>query len=256
MSNVQSLIAHLESSRAGTLFKRVDEVRSMLVKWVSVFLVFVAVGFYFAQDLINFLKIPLADALPGQAQVLHFTGPLEVMMAYMKVAFVAAFLLALPLGFFQIWRFMISAFPERDHRLTIPFFVSSLLLFGLGVIFCYFVMLPVGLKWLVGFGGDQADAIITVGEYVDMLVFMIIAFGLAFQLPLVIILVERLGLVQEVTLKKHRGGILVGILTAAAVIAPSPDPMSQVALAIPMYLMFEAALLVIGRMKRQKPQST
>jgi sec-independent protein translocase protein TatC len=65
-------------------------------------------------------------------------------------------------------------------------------------------------------------------------------------------LVERLGLVQEQTLKKHRGGILVGILTAAAVIAPSPDPMSQVALAIPMYLMFEAALLVIGRMKRQE----
>ncbi len=253
MSDVHSLIAHLESSRAGSLFRRVDEVRSMLVKWVSVFLLCVSVGFYFAQDIINFLKIPLSEALPGQHQVLHFTGPLEVMMAYMKVAFVAAFLMALPLGFYQIWRFMISAFPERDHKLAVPFFVSSLLLFALGVVFCYFVMLPVGLKWLVGFGGEQADAIITVGEYVDMLMFMIVAFGLAFQLPLIIILVERLGLVQEQTLKKHRGGILVGILTAAAVIAPSPDPMSQVALAVPMYLMFEAALLVIGRMKSREP---
>jgi sec-independent protein translocase protein TatC len=252
MSNVQALIAHLEASRAGSLLKRVDEVRSMLVKWVSVFLVLVSIGFYFAQDLINFLKIPLSEALPGQLQVLHFTGPLEVMMAYMKVAFLAAFLMALPLGFFQIWRFMVSAFPERDHRLVVPFFISSLLLFALGVVFCYFVMLPVGLKWLVGFGGDQADAIITVGEYVDMLMFMIVAFGLAFQLPLIVILLERLGLVHEATLKKHRGGILVGILTAAAVIAPSPDPLSQVSLAIPMYLMFEGALVVIGRMKRRE----
>jgi len=135
---------------------------------------------------------------------------------------------------------------------VVPFFISSLLLFALGVVFCYFVMLPVGLKWLVGFGGDQADAIITVGEYVDMLMFMIVAFGLAFQLPLIVILLERLGLVHEATLKKHRGGILVGILTAAAVIAPSPDPLSQVSLAIPMYLMFEGALVVIGRMKRRE----
>ena len=250
LTPLQTVMAHLEGSRAQTLFKRVDEFRSILVKWCSVFLLFVAIGFYYAQNIINILKIPLRDALPGQGEVLHFTGPLEVMMAYMKVAFLLAFLLSLPMGMYLIWRFLITAFPERSHRLVVPFFISSLLLFALGVTFCYFVMLPVGLKWLIGFGGDQAAAIITVGEYVDMLIFMIVAFGLAFQLPLGIIAIERLGLVEESTLKKHRGGILVAILTAAAIIAPSPDPMSQIALAVPMYLMFEAALIVIARMKK------
>lgn len=249
LSPIQSLLQHLQGSRAQSLLQRVDELRAMLLRWAIVLFILVGVGFYFARDIIDFLKIPLSEALPHQKNALHFTGPLEVMMAYMKVSFLMAFLLALPLAFYQAWRFVASAFPEHQKKYVMPFFISSLVLFGIGVTFCYYVMLPVGLKWLVGFGGDQASAIITVGEYVDMLMFMILAFGAAFQLPLLVIALERLGLVQQATLKKHRGGILVAILIIAAVIAPSPDPVSQLSLAAPMYLMFEAALLVIGRLQ-------
>ena len=204
LSPIQTFLQLLQGSRAQSLLQRVDELRAMLLRWAIVLFVLVGVGFYFARDIIGFLKIPLAVA---------------------------------------------SAFPDHQKKYVMPFFISSLALFGIGVTFCYYVMLPVGLKWLVGFGGDQASAIISVGEYVDMLMFMILAFGAAFQLPLLVIALERLGLVQQTTLKKHRGGILVAILIIAAVIAPSPDPVSQLSLAAPMYLMFEGALLVIGRLQ-------
>ena len=245
----KGLLHHLQSSGAQDLLARVDEFRVLLVRFSAVLMVFVGAGFYFAKDILLFLKEPLAAAIPMQKNVLHFTGPMEVMLAYMKVSFMVGLIVAAPYGLFLLWRFVGPALPQEHRKYVMPFFTASLVLFLLGIAFCYYAMLPMGLKWLIGFGGDQATPVITVAEYIDMMTFMLMGFGAAFQMPLVIILLERLGLISEQLLTKNRGFILVGVLILAAIIAPSPDPVSMISLAIPMYIMFEAAVLVIRWLK-------
>ncbi|MCX6108305.1 MAG: twin-arginine translocase subunit TatC [Proteobacteria bacterium] len=248
----KGLIDHLQSSRAQDLLRRIDELRALLVRFSVVLLAFVCGGFYFAKDILLFLKEPLAAAIPSQKNVLHFTGPMEVMLAYMKVSFMVGLVVAAPYGLLLLWRFIGPALPQEHRKFVMPFFSASVGLFLIGVVFCYYAMLPMGFKWLIGFGGDQAAPVITVAEYIDMMTFMLVGFGAAFQLPLVIILLERLGLINEQMLRKNRGFILVGVLILAAVIAPSPDPVSMISLAIPMYLMFEGALVVIKRLKKSQ----
>jgi sec-independent protein translocase protein TatC len=251
-SPLKSLLDALQSSRADSLFKRVEELRARLVRISLVMLVMVCVGFFFAKDIIQVLKQPLQAALPREHEVLHFTGPMEVMLSYMKVSFLLAVVVAAPYAFLSAWRYIGPALPPAQRKLVLPFFLTSLTLFAGGGAFGYFLMLPMGLKWLIGYGANQAKAIITVQEYIDLITFMLLAFGAAFQLPLVLIVLERLGLVSEKMLTKNRGVVLVIILILAAVAAPSPDPVSQLVMAAPMYLLFEIAILVIRWMKRKE----
>jgi len=254
-SPLGDLLAHLQSSRAQSLFDRIEELRTRLGRLLLVMTVLIGGSFFFAQDIFLVLRGPLATALPGQKNVLHFAGPLEVMLSYMKVSFLLGATATAPIGLFQLWRYVGPALPVRQRKLVMPFFATSVVLFGGGAAFAFFVMLPVGLKWLIGFGGDQAAPVIMVDEYVNLVVLMLLGFGAAFQLPLLLILLERLGVISETMLTKHRGGILVGILVLAALITPSPDPFSQVALAGPMYILFEVAILVIRWLKKMDAAS-
>ncbi len=231
--------------------EKVEEVRSYCARILIILFVGIGIGFFTAKDLINFLKIPLQAAVPSQSNPLHFTGPLEVMLAYMKIAFLVGICVAAPYGLFSVWRIAAPWLKTKKGSYVVPFFLWSLTLFITGVVFGYVAMLPIGLQWLIGMGGDQATPVVTVGSYVDLVVLMLLGFGLAFQLPLVIILLERLGLISEAWLVANRKIFIVGILVFAAIITPSPDPLSQVALAVPMYAMFEIAIIIIRRMQRQ-----
>ena len=251
-SPIKALLDALQSSRAQSLFERVEELRGRIVRMAGLMLVFLCVGFYFSKDIINVLKQPLADALPHQKNVLHFTGPLEVMLSYMKVSFLVAAVLVAPYALYQLWRYVGPALPPAQKKMVVPFFLASVVLFALGGAFGYFLMLPMGLKWLLGFGASQATPVITVQEYVDLVTLMLLAFGVTFQLPLVMILLERLGLIQEKTLTKNRGIVVVAILILAAVASPSPDPVSMMVLAVPLYVLFEGGVLVIRWMKKKE----
>ncbi len=228
---------------------KLEEVRSLCARVLAILLVGICIGFYFASDLINFLKGPLRDAIPSQENPLHFTGPLEVMLAYMKIAFLVGIAMAAPYGLYGGWKLATPWLKTTKKNYVPVFFVWSLTLFILGSGFGYIAMLPIGLKWLVGMGGDQATPVVTVASYVDLVVLMLLGFGIAFQLPLIIILFERLGIISEAWLIQNRKIFIIGILFFAAIITPSPDPLSQVALAAPMYAMFEASILIIRRLK-------
>ena len=249
-SPIKAMLDALQSSRAQSLFERVEELRGRIIRLAVLMLVFLCVGFYFSKEIINYMKEPLAAALPHQKNVLHFTGPLEVMLAYMKVSFLVAALMVTPYFFLQLWKYLGPALPPAQRKLVVPFFLSSLVLFGLGGAFGYYLMLPMGLKWLLWFGQTQATAVITVKEYVNLVTLMLLAFGATFQLPLILIVLERLGLIQEKTLTKNRGIVLVAILIVSAIASPSPDPISMLVMAAPLYVLCELGVLVIHWMKK------
>ena len=125
-------------------------------------------------------------------------------------------------------------------------------MFGVGgIVFCYYLMMPAALEFLIGMGDGLATAVIMVDEYISMIVVMLLGFGGVFQLPVILIILERLGIISEDMLMKNRGPILVAILVVAAIVTPTPDPFSQLFMATPMYLMFEAAILIIKWLKRR-----
>lgn len=247
---LREILDDLRDTPAGQLMERADEARSRLIKTAVVFFVIFGAVVAFAKPIFAWLKRPLLAAVPSHKLDLHFTSPLEVFMAYVKVGFLTASVVALPVVLLQIWAFIKPSLPAAQRRLVVPFFVSGIGLFSAGVAFCYVAILPQALTFLLGLGGDVATPLITVDDYIDLVVFMALGFGAVFQLPLVLIVLERLGVVSVEALSKNRGAMLVGILVVAAVATPTPDPFSQLAIATPMYVMFEGSILIIRWMNR------
>ncbi len=250
-----NFLAALKDGPAGSLLARADEMRWRLVRTTVVTSVVFIACFIFAKPIFGVLKQPLAAALPSNADVLHFTGPMEVFVSYVKVSFLFAAIITAPYAFHQLWGFIGPALPSEQRGAVLPFAVSSLLLFLAGLAFCFFGMLPTALQFLLGMGGSIATPMITVDDYISLLLYMLLGFGLVFQLPLVVIVLERLEVISLAQLRGNRAGVLVAILVVAAVATPTPDPFSQLAMATPMYLMFEIALLVIVWMNRKTLRS-
>lgn len=248
---ITQFLDRMKQGQTGSLLERVDELRDRLIRVFILIGVFFAGCVFFAKDVFAWLKHPLVLAMPKAKDVLHFTGPMEVLTAYMKVSFLLAAVLAGPFLFYQIWKFVAPALPEGTRKLVMPFFFAALVLFASGLLFCYYLMMPAALEFLVGMGDGLAAAMITVDDYIGLVVFMLLGFGAVFELPLILILLERLGIISERMLTKNRGPILIAILVVAAIITPTPDPFSQLCMAGPMYVLFEVAILIIRWMKKK-----
>jgi sec-independent protein translocase protein TatC len=152
----------------------------------------------------------------------------------------------LPLFLVETWNLFKDKLGVYKSRAAI-YAGCSFLLFGLGFVFCYFILLPTTMQYLIGLGEEVAKPIITVHDYVSLVVFMFLAMGLAFQAPIVLLVLEHLGLIERNMLAKNRRVVIVVILVIAAIVTPTPDPMSQIIMATPMYLLFEFALLLMKR---------
>ncbi len=241
----------LRNSEAQSLLARMDEVQTRVTRCVIVVSVIFFACFGFSKYLFNALKVPLFAALPEGLRQLNFTGPMEVLTAYIKISFLVAALIAMPWCFVEIFRFLKPALPDEYKKSVPPFFVASLVLFIAGVSFCYFLMMPTALQFLIGMGDNVATAMITVDAYVGLIVFMLLSFGAVFQLPIVLILLEALGVVTLEMLTKSRRFIFLLFLVISAIVTPTPDPFSQLAMAIPMQIMFEAAVIIIRRKRKR-----
>ncbi len=234
-----------------TLWGHLDELRSRIVKslWGVTIIFFVAVSF--ASDLVNFLQQPLLEALPVSQRVIHFTGPMDVFVANIKVSLLTAIVLGSPIWLYQFWRFVEPALYDNEKKWIFPFVVTSILLFLSGVAFCFFVMMPVALKYLIGLGLEIGVPMITITDYLSLLIILLFAFGLVFETPLILVLLSLLDLVSAKSLSEHRKIIIVVILVVAAVLTP-PDVISQTMMAVPMYIMYEAAVVIIRLLERGK----
>lgn len=239
-----------ENSKVMGLMDHLSELRSRLVKSFIAILVFFTISMTYSTPILDYLKLPLKKAMPNANNLLHFTSPLEPFIAQLKVSLLCAFIFGCPIWIFQFWRFIEPALYAKEKKYVIPFAISSIMLFFSGVAFCFYIMLPMALEFLITLGMENANAIITISDYISMIMVLIFAFGIIFETPLILILLALLDVIDANTLAKNRRFVLVGILVISAILTP-PDPISQIAMTAPTYLMFEVAIIIIRTIKRK-----
>jgi sec-independent protein translocase protein TatC len=242
-----------------TIVEHLDELRSRLIIAVVAILIGSVVGFVFYGQIFQFVLRPYRAALlalpvdsrpPGAlSDSLIATSPTEPFVTFLKVGLLAGFLLALPVVLYQVWRFITPGLTTRERRLTIPFVLVSMLLFAGGTIFA-FLIAPRGLSFLFSFGGQNLIPLLTVDRYLGFIIFLILAFGLSFELPLVLLFLAGGRFITSAQMRHWRRWALLGTAVFAAVATPTQDPYTMLLLWIPLYLLYEAAILVARLMKR------
>lgn len=241
----------VNDSKTMPLLDHLAELRARLVSSCITIVTLFIVLVIFAEQLVAFLRVPLEQALPAGADALHFTSPLEVFLANLKVAFLVALVGACPVWLYHFWRFVEPGLLANERKYVLPFMISSIVLFLVGILFCYYVILPLALDFLITVGMKSGTPIITVADYVSLLVILIFSFGLIFETPLILILLGILDFIDADDLRAYRKIVLVGIILLAALLTP-PDPISQIGLAIPIYCMYELSIIILAILKKKK----
>jgi len=224
-------------------FSHLEELRRRLIVSLVVFSVASVAAYFFSAALLDWLIEPLQRFQPVD---LVFQKPYEAFLTHLKVATFAGFVFSSPVFFTELWLFISPGLYEKEKKVLLPLILISVFLFLFGTFFAYGVVIPWGLRFLLSFQTESLKPLLSIASYFSFLIGMMIAFGVLFDFPVVLIGLVQLKLVKTKTLAKSRKLILVLILIAAAVLTPSPDPASQLALALPLFLLFEISLS-IGR---------
>ena len=201
----------------------------------------------FAQKLYAFVAQPLMSVLPQNTSMIA-TDVVAPFFVPLKVALMAAFLVSLPNTLYQIWAFIAPALYQNEKRLIMPLILSSLILFIVGMAFCYFLVFPVVFKFFAGMTPLGVSMATDIDKYLSFVLGMFVAFGMTFEIPIVVVLLYRMGVLSFAQLTAARPYIIVASFILAAVVTP-PDVLSQVMLAVPMILLYEAGLLVCKLIK-------
>ena len=237
------------------LMDHLDELRSRIVKSLLGIIIIFFGAFAFADIIMNFIKQPLVAALPPNQNSLHFTGPMDVFIANIKISLLAAVIAGCPIWLYQFWKFIEPALYAHERKFVLPFVAASVTLFFTGVSFCFFFILPMALDFLIGMGMEVGTPIITVADYVSLLMILIFGFGIVFETPVILVLLAMMDLVSAEALAENRKFVLIGVLVLGAILTP-PDPISQLAMGIPTYLMYEVSILLIRLIKGKKKTSS
>jgi sec-independent protein translocase protein TatC len=230
------------------------ELRNRLLRAVAgLLLIFVGL-FPFSDKLYSLLAAPLLAKLPQGAQMIA-TAVTTPFFVPMKVTMLAAFLLALPWLLYQCWAFVAPGLYAHEKRMLLPLLVASLILFFIGMTFAYFAVFPVVFGFLVG-SAPQGVAVMTdIAEYLDFVIGMFLAFGFAFEVPVAVVLMSLMGWVTLAQLKEARAYVIVGAFVLGAIFTP-PDIVSQFMLAIPLWILYEAGLLVVRWLPERDASAT
>jgi sec-independent protein translocase protein TatC len=180
------------------------------------------------------------------------SGPVDPMMVKLKIVLFLAVAIALPILLYQLWAFIVPGLTAREKKWSIPFVLSSLFLFICGGLFAYYTM-PRALNFLLGFAGTGVVSLLSFSSYMSFVLLVALAFGLSFLLPILLVFLELVGVVTPQWLAKYRRYAIFLIFLFAAIVTPSSDPYTMTAMAVPMYLLYEAAI-IIGRLSKRKAE--
>ena len=235
------------------------ELRSRLLNsLIFIFIVFV-ISYIFAEQIYNFLVEPYAKAVRDEqiSRRLIFTALHETFITYIKVAFFAAIFLGSPVLLIQIYKFIAPGLYKNEKRAILPYLISTPILFLLGGLLVYFLVMPLAIKFFLSFEslGSSTSLPIQleakVNEYLSLVMRLIFAFGISFQLPILLYLLARIGFVNSDYLRTRRRYVIVIIFALAAILTP-PDPITQVGLAIPLLLLYELSIFTVKFIEKKK----
>ena len=241
-----------------TFISHLVELRDRLVKAI-IGVAIICLGLFIwpgPKEIYDFLAMPMLASLPPGAKMIA-TGVISPFLVPMKVTLVAALIIALPWVFYQMWAFVAPGLYAHEKRLVLPLVFSSSLLFIGGVAFCYFLVFGRVFHFIAEFAPSSIAVMPDIENYLDFVMSMCLAFGATFEVPVVVVILVRMGIVSVDKLKSMRSYIIVGAFVIAAIVTP-PDVVSQLSLAIPMWLLFELGLLVAPMFVRmtQAPEET
>ena len=246
-------IDEIDESQA-PLLDHLIELRGRLLRCVAALGLAFVVCLYFADDIFAVLVRPLAGAFPLGQGTLIYTKLYEAFFVELKVALFAAFFVSFPIIANQLWAFVAPGLYAKEKKAFLPFLVATPVLFGAGASLAYFVVMPTAFKWFLGFegtrGGLKLEALPGTGDYLSLVMQFILAFGISFLLPVLLLLLNRAGIVTRAQLARARRYVIVAIFAVAAIATP-PDVISQLMLAVPLLLLFEGSLLIMRITERR-----
>jgi sec-independent protein translocase protein TatC len=245
-------IKDIDETRA-PLLDHLIELRSRLMRAILALLIGFGVCFYFADPILGFLVQPLKDAFPDGEGQLIFTKLPEIFFVELKIGLFAGFMVSFPIIANQLWAFVAPGLYAQEKKAFLPFLIATPVLFIGGAALAYYVVMPLAFLFFLGFGGEagglEVQALPSAGEYLSLVMQFILAFGITFLLPVLLMLLHRAGIVTRQQLVAARRYVIVGIVAIAALVTP-PDPGTQVILAVPLLLLFEGSLLLMRLQER------
>lgn len=216
-----------------------QEIRSRLVRSVAVLVIASGTSFYFSATLVAWIKRPIDIDLV-------FLAPAEAFWADLKIALFFGFLCAFPFILYELWLFISPGLVKKERRILWPFFGFGVIFFFLGIAFSYFVALPFAIQFLINYGRNSGILpMLSVSNYIDFNLKILLAFGMIFELPLLMVLLARFGLLTEDFLRKNRKFAILGAFVIAAIATPTPDMFNQFLMALPLIVLYEIGILVI-----------
>ena len=249
--------ADIDATRA-PLMEHLIELRSRLIKALLAFLVMFVVCFFFAKNIYNILVLPYQHAAGPEAKLMY-TAPQEFFFTQIKVAMFAAAFLSTPVVFSQIYAFVAPGLYKNERDAFKPYLYATPIFFLAGALLVFYVVMPNLLHFFIGMqqanepGKAQIELLPRVSEYLGLVMTLIFAFGIVFQLPVVLTLLGRVGIIDSQFLKNNRRYAIVIVFVVAAVLTP-PDVFSQLALAIPGMLLYEASIISVGMIEKKRAQ--
>ncbi|MBL7158797.1 MAG: twin-arginine translocase subunit TatC [Candidatus Omnitrophica bacterium] len=223
------------------IFAHMEELRGRVLVSIASVAIFGVLSYIYAEKILMLLA--------RHAGHLVFISPQEAFLAYLKIALFGGLVLSAPVILFNALRFVWVAFKKSEQSAFVLYFLSGVGFFISGVIFAYFIVLPAAMKFLLGYASDFLSPCISVSRYVNFSFFLILAFAMAFETPLVVLFLTRLGVVNASLLRRKRKYFIVGMFIVAAVLTP-PDVITQILLALPLIALYEISVLLAGFIKK------
>ena len=248
-----------EKIKQASFIEHLTELRSRLLKSIVYLFIFFVISYIFAEDIYGFLVEPYADAVKDDNinRRLIYTALHETFITYLKVAFFSAIFVTSPIILTQIWKFVAPGLYTNEKKALLPYLIATPTLFLLGGMLVYYLVMPLAIKFFLSFETSaqisnlpiQLEA--KVNEYLSLIMRLIFAFGISFQLPVLLTLLARVGFVNSTYLKKRRKYVVVIVFALAAILTP-PDPITQIGLGIPLLILYELSILAVKFIEKKK----
>ena len=227
----------MQEASSMSVVDHLSELRTRLVIAIVAIIIGTLGAYYYVEDILQILVAP--------AGKLYYTKPTEAFFTYMKISLVTGCIVSGPVWFYQIWAFIVPALSKGEKKVTFMVVPTAVVLFVVGVLFSYYLVLPMAIQFFIGFGTDELQPLFSIGQYIDFVIAFILPFGITFELPLILIALGILGILSSDRLREYRKMFILLAFIIGAAISPTPDMLSQTMIAGPMILLYEISYGVL-----------